>query len=207
MSERNTGKWTEEEVEWFQQGVDQFGNDYAKLEEHMGGARNRKQIRHYYSKAIKKDPEFFSPKKRKASGAATATPAKKTKAGEAKTPPPSAKRATRSAPASTAKSSARTPAKKAPPANDSDEESSEEIKAPPAVKKTPAKKPAAKSTAPAPAPTRRSSRIAEKAKEAEEEEVKEQNSLVEFFNKEEVQLVLAGILGFVVVMIAKKLMA
>ena len=207
MSEYNTGKWTAEEEEWFQKGVDEFGNDFGKLEEHMGGARSRKQIRWYYNHNVKKDPNFFSPKKRKASDAAASTPSKKSKAGgAAKTPPRSARRAPRAAPPSAARSPVRTPSKKAPPANESDEESTEEIKSPPPVRKTPAKKTTpAKST---PAPTRRSSRIAAKAaEESKGEEVKEQASLVSFFNTEEVQLMLAGIMGFVFVFVVKKFMA
>jgi hypothetical protein len=210
---RNTGPWSQEEKEWFQKGIDQFGVDYGKLEDHMGGARNRKQIKFYYHTNIKKDPDIFSPgkspKKRTTSQAENedaSTPMKKSKAGgkEARTPAASAKKATRSASASTVKASAR----KLQPPEESDEESEEEIKPPPPVPKTTVTKTSAKKTS---VPTKRTTRSATAAAKPEEsskeKEMEEQASLTSFFNKEEVQVVLAGFLGFLVVMFVKMLMA
>ncbi|KAL3925888.1 MAG: hypothetical protein SGILL_000100 [Bacillariaceae sp.] len=209
MSQRNTGKWSEEEQEWFLKGIDEFGVDYKKLEEHMGGVRDVRQIAHYYKTGIKKDPDMFSPgktpKKRSAPASAVKTPSKKSKAT---TPAASARKNTRkSAPASAIKTPKRAP----PPKDDSGEDSSDEINvtSPPPVSRNraaSAKKPAAKKSTPA--PTKRTTRsAAATVKVADEMKEKENMSISDFFKKEEVQTVIAGALGFVFVLVVKKLMA
>jgi hypothetical protein len=42
---QNVGTWTEEEKALFQQGLDEFGLNFRKIEEYMGGSRSLSQIR------------------------------------------------------------------------------------------------------------------------------------------------------------------
>ncbi|KAG7353163.1 Myb-like DNA-binding protein [Nitzschia inconspicua] len=215
---RNTGKWSEEEKVVFEQGIAEFGLDWKKMEEHLGGARNLNQIRHYYRTMREKEPDMFSPekigtktpKKRSstAAGNSTTTPKKKTKAGEADSKTPT-KRIPKKAPASAAKVSAvavtrRTPKKSAP--EESLEGGDEFDEMPPPLPTVSVDKVAPKKEATA-APRKSSS--VDSGVMTTEEKVEGSTPLkfvTDFLQKEEVQTVLAGILGFVVVFVAKKFM-
>jgi Myb-like DNA-binding domain len=216
---RNTGKWSEDEKMVFQQGIAEFGLDWQKMEEHMGGARSLNQIRHYYRTMKEKDPDMFSPekvgsktpKKRSstAAGNATTTPKKKTKAVEENVKTP-AKKTPKKVPAMAATSSTGTKphaiAKKSDPTEASEEEEEEIVGKPPPLPTASDKKAAPKKPVVAAAEKTSSGDVAVMATEEKVESSSPMKSIADFLKKEEVQTVLAGILGFVVVIIAKKFM-
>lgn len=195
-----------------------FGLDWRKMEEHMGGARNLNQIRHYYRTMRDKEPDMFSPekvgsktpKKRSstAAGNSAATPKKKTKADEsalAKTTPKRSSEAAAAAKGSTTPVRSRIAAKKSVPSVESDTDEEIDGKPPPLAKAS-ATTTTPKTKQPPSAKKESSTTSASGTTATMDQEPSPMRAITDFFQKEEVQTVLAGILGFVVVFVAKKLM-
>jgi hypothetical protein len=214
------GKWKEDEKALFQQGIADFGLDWRKMEEFMGGARSLEQIRTYYRSMKEKYPDMFSPEKvgkktptKRSSAAAgnisTTTRTKKTKAGEelSKTP---TKRTPKRAPAlaTTAVTSVTTRARSnllASAAHSRVEDEFDEM--PPLLPPSVGKKAVIKKNVPTDAAKKTSSSGSDAVAAREVVDGSAPiKSITDFLEMEEVQTVLAGILGFLVVLVAKQWM-
>jgi hypothetical protein len=215
---QNVGTWTEEEKALFQQGLDEFGLNFRKIEEYMGGSRSLLQIRNYYQSLKRKNPRMFSPKKldkispRKRSGAvagniSTDTPTKKSKSAKEVIPVSTANWTPKRAPTSAARTRAPVATQatsffSASPEDFREEEEFEEM--PRSVPTSVIKKVVLTKEETIAVATKTSGSGSDAL--AARETVGGSGplkSIMDFLEKEEVQTVLAGVLGFVVVSVAK----
>ncbi len=212
-SKTNKGRWTDEEHERFEVAIQTYGVDDMKLLEAHIKTRDVTQIRTHYKHLERTQPDLFSPEKigkKRASTESSSSPKKKTKTKgqEATTPKKPAPASAKKAPASAKKGAPPSASKKKSSKSvDSEDDSaaSEDVydgKPPPLVetKKTgpkPKTKESAKASTTVETPLEGDDMEAQK-------EVSVQDKLVGFMKKEEVQTVVAGVLGFVLVLAVKK---
>lgn len=225
-SERNAGKWSEEEKLLFQQGIAEFGLDWRKMEECLGGRRSLSQIRQFYRTTKDREPHLFSPakveqktpaKKRTSTDAgiiALSVP-KKNKADKTNSSSATVKPIVENASvaASTSRVVYMESTSTVRPKDDRglEEKEAVEVDDPPPPLSPSSIEASTKESVIATSPTAKMS-LASTAisrdvlgREVEKEEPNTLSLASEILKKEEVQTILAGVLGFAVVYIAKKL--
>jgi hypothetical protein len=211
---KNSGRWTDEEHERFEAAIQMYGADDMKMLEKHIGTRDVTQIRTHYRHLNRTNPDILSPEKigavskKRTSAETSSSPKKKPKTkGPEGTTPKKPATASKKALASANKVPAGASASKKKSKSIERENasaSSEDVydgKPPPIVE--PKKGPKTKKTTPAKTSIvgKTSSPTAD---EGEILELSVQERLVGFMKKEEVQTVIAGILGFVLVLAVKK---
>mmetsp|Transcript_9428 Transcript_9428/g.15144 ORF Transcript_9428/g.15144 Transcript_9428/m.15144 type:complete len:237 (-) Transcript_9428:237-947(-) len=222
---KNSGRWTEEEREKFLQGFEKFGNDYSKLEEYIG-TRSQSQIKTHYYHYSKTQPELFSPekakktpKKRSSTSNTESAPSKKSKTGRRSTGATPAASKTKNKPSAvkkhdvqgapvtvTSSKAAAASAQKNEASSDDDSEKFD--KRPPPLPKTTVtagtKGKKSKGT-PVKTPTTTGDADVVGDSDADVHQLDHYKESVKYYlKKEEVQGVIAGILGFFVVLAVKK---
>jgi hypothetical protein len=215
-SKTNKGRWTDDEHERFEAAIEMYGVDDMKLLEAHIKTRDVTQIRTHYKHLERTRPDLFSPEKvgkKRASTESSSSPKKKTKTKGQGTTTPKKAAATpaENAPGSAKKGSILSAyKKKSSKSVESEDDSAASEDAydgkPPPLVETKKRGHQRKLKQPAKASTT----VQEPTEGGEgdvveaQEEISVQDKLVGFMKKEEVQTVIAGVLGFVLVLAVKK---